>query len=73
MPPMVPFRHASGLSDLPEVNKATLMNQLPVTCAEPDLDLDEIRRHIDRDEREGSFELYRGRYYLTRGSTMSSR
>jgi phenylacetate-coenzyme A ligase PaaK-like adenylate-forming protein len=56
------------LRDLPVVDKATLMSQLPFICAEPDLDLEEIRKHIPLDEREGQFELYRNRYYIRRTS-----
>jgi phenylacetate-coenzyme A ligase PaaK-like adenylate-forming protein len=56
------------LGDLPLVDKAMLMTNLSTMCAEPSLDVEEIRRGIPRDERDGPFRLYRDRYYVRRTS-----
>ena len=60
-------RHAA-LHDLPVVDKSTLMLGLPRTVAEPGLDLEELRRWVPTDEREGHFMLFRDRYYVRRTS-----
>ena len=56
------------LNGVPPVNKATLMAQLTLTSAEPGLDIEELRRHLARNERERAFALFRDRYYVRRTS-----
>jgi phenylacetate-coenzyme A ligase PaaK-like adenylate-forming protein len=56
------------LSDLPPVDKATLIGQLSQMCAEDGLDIEELRRHVARNELEGAFRLFRDQYYVRRTS-----
>jgi phenylacetate-coenzyme A ligase PaaK-like adenylate-forming protein len=56
------------LRDLPPVDKATLMGQVRLTCAEPGLDLEELREHVARNQHNNAFALFRGRYYVRRTS-----
>lgn len=61
-------RDALALNDVPPVDKATLMGRLSLTCAEPGLDIEAVREHVARRERESSFALFRNRYYVRRTS-----
>jgi phenylacetate-coenzyme A ligase PaaK-like adenylate-forming protein len=61
-------RDALTLNDMPPVDKATLMERLNSTCAEPALDVEAIRGHVARRERKSPFALYRDRYYVRRTS-----
>jgi phenylacetate-coenzyme A ligase PaaK-like adenylate-forming protein len=56
------------LRDLPPVDKATLMGQARLMCAERGLDLEELRGHVARNQHESAFALFRGRYYVRRTS-----
>jgi phenylacetate-coenzyme A ligase PaaK-like adenylate-forming protein len=58
----------SVLNDLPPVDKAALMGRLTLTCAEPGLDIEALRRHVAKNERERAFALFRDRYYVRRTS-----
>jgi len=70
----VPFYADAGLpsraalDDFPIVDKGTLMLGLPRTVAEPGLSLEELRRWVPTDERDGQFRLFRDRYYVRRTS-----
>ena len=57
-----------ALDDLPVMDKSTLMLGLPRTVAEPDLQLEDLRRWVPTDERDGPFQLFRDRYYVRRTS-----
>jgi len=61
-------RPRMALSDVPPVDKATLMTQLSLTCAEPGLDVEELRTHLAGNERNSAFALFRERYYVRRTS-----